>query len=301
MGLAVSLAVVTGPASAQGVEPPAKGQSVTIDRIRASGTLRAGAATALPWLGQNPATHEFFGPSVEMGKDLADRLGVKLALIPSGYDTIIAGLQANQFDITIAALSATEKRKQVVDFVNYTIAGTCYAVLADNAKVNSLEDLNQPSVSIGTWTGTGTEQVVKEKYTKATLNSVVMPVPGSNRMQEVLAKRIDAATLDSPRALLVVHQFPQLKIVPGRPGQLHCASRSAGADRHRHHQRRSGVRNLAPGGCGADARQDRRGDHEIQCAGVHAGEIAGQAGTAAQGCGSDHSAAPALATTACPP
>jgi polar amino acid transport system substrate-binding protein len=217
--LVVLLGCVTGPVWAQGVPLPAKGQSPAIDRIRASGTLRAGAATALPWLGQNPTTHEFFGPSVEMGKDLADMLGVKLVLIPSGYDTIIAGLQANQFDITIAALSATEKRKQVVEFVNYTIAGTCYAVLKDNTQVNTLEDLNQPSVSIGTWTGTGTEQVVKQKYTKATLNSVVMPVPGSNRMAEVIEKRIDAATLDSPRALLVVHQFPQLKIIPGGPNK----------------------------------------------------------------------------------
>jgi polar amino acid transport system substrate-binding protein len=219
MGLVAALALNSGAVSAQSAEPPAKGQSATIDRIRASGTLRAGAATALPWLGQNPATHEFFGPSVEMGKELADRLSVKLELIPAGYDTIIAGLQANQFDITIAALSATEKRKQVVDFINYTIAGTCYAVLTSNAKVNTLEDLNQPSVSIGTWTGTGTEQVVKEKYTKATIDSVVMPVPGSNRMQEVITKRIDAATLDSPRALLVVHQFPQLKIIPGGPNE----------------------------------------------------------------------------------
>jgi ABC-type amino acid transport substrate-binding protein len=219
VGLTLVLAFGVSSAWAQAVEPPAKGQSVAIDRIRASGTLRAGAAAALPWLGQNPTTHEFFGPSVEMGKELADRLGVKLVLVPSGYDTIIAGLQANQFDLTIAALSATERRKQVVDFVNYTLAGTCYAALADNAKVNSLADLNQPAVSIGTWSGTGTEQVVKEKYTKATINSVMMPVPGSNRMEEVIAKRIDAATLDSPRALLVVHQYPQLKIIPGGPDE----------------------------------------------------------------------------------
>ena len=164
-------------ARAADVEIPATGKSVAIDRIKASGTLRAGVAAALPWLGQNPTTREFFGPSIEMGKELANRLGVKLALMPSGYDVIIAGLQANQFDITIAALSATEKRKEVVDFVNYTLAGTCYAVLKDNNKVNSLTDLDQPAVSIGTWTGTGTEQVVKEKYRKATINSVMMPVP----------------------------------------------------------------------------------------------------------------------------
>ncbi len=215
--ISAGLLLMISVGAAAAVEVPAKGKSVAIDRIKGSGTLRAGVAAALPWLGQNPSSHEFFGPSIEMGEELANLLGVKLQLVPSGYDVIIAGLQANQFDITIAALSATEKRKEVVDFVNYTLAGTCYAVLKDNAKVNALEDLNQPSVSIGTWNGTGTEQVVKAKYTKATLNSVVMPVPGSNRMEEVLAKRIDAATLDSPRALLVVHQFPQLKIIPGGP------------------------------------------------------------------------------------
>ena len=39
-------------------------------------------------------------------------------------------------------------------------------------------------------------------------------------MEEVLAKRIDAATLDSARAYLVEHQFPQLKIIPG--GAAEC-------------------------------------------------------------------------------
>ena len=261
-------------ARAADVEIPAPGKSVAIDRIKASGTLRAGVAAALPWLGQNPTTREFFGPSIEMGKELANRLGVKLALMPSGYDVIIAGLQANQFDITIAALSATEKRKEVVDFVNYTLAGTCYAVLKDNNKVNSLTDLDQPAVSIGTWTGTGTEQVVKEKYRKATINSVMMPVPGSNRMEEVLAKRIDAATLDSPRALLVVHQFPQLKIVPGGPDNciknpdvpvpIGIAITKGDPE----------FRKWLEAVDRANARIDRCSDREIQLAGVHAAQIA---------------------------
>ena len=49
-------------------------------------------------------------------------------------------------------------------------------------------------------------------------------VGGANRMEEVLAKRIDAATLDSARAYLVEHQFPQLKIIPGGPAE--CIARA---------------------------------------------------------------------------
>jgi polar amino acid transport system substrate-binding protein len=197
------------------VDVPPPGQSPTIDRIKSSGVLRAGINVALPWLGQNPDTREFFGPSLDIGKQIADQLGVKLELTTSASDVIIAGLQANQFDLAIAPLFATEKRRAVVDFVNYTSAGQCYAVLKENNKINTLADLDKPSVVLGTWTGSGSEQAIKAKYKNVTINSVVMAVGGANRMEEVLAHRIDAATLDSARAHLVEHQFPQLKIIPG--------------------------------------------------------------------------------------
>ncbi len=200
---------------AQAAEVPAKGQSRTVDAIKSRGTIRVGANVALPWLGQNPQTRDFFGPAIEIGEEIAKALGAKMTISTAASDVIVAGLQANQYDLAIAPLFATPRRMEVVDFVNWTIAGQCYAALKDNAKVNSLQDIDKPAVVIGTWTGTGADQAIKAKYKNATYNSVVMPVGGANRMEEVLAKRIDLATLDSARAHLVVHQFPQLKIIPG--------------------------------------------------------------------------------------
>ena len=213
--LAVSSALVS-PATAA-LDPPAPGKSATLDRIREQKVLRAGIGIALPWLGQNPKTSQYFGPAIELGERLAKTLGVKLEVLPSTWDVIIAGLQASKYDLLLAPLFATEKRRQVVDFVNWTDAGTCYAVLKDNNKVNTLEDLDQPTVATGVWKGTGTEHAFVAKYKKAKVDSIVMAVTGANRLEDVLARRIDAATLDSPRAHLVVHQYPQLKIVPGGP------------------------------------------------------------------------------------
>jgi polar amino acid transport system substrate-binding protein len=204
-------------AASAGVDAPPPGKSPTLDRIREQKVLRAGIGISLPWLGQNPKTSQYFGPAVELGDRIAKTLGVKLELLPSTWDVIIAGLQANKTDLLLAPLFATEKRRQVVDFVNWTEAGTCYAVLKDNNKVNTLEDLDQPSVSTALWKGTGTEHAFVAKYKKARIDSVVMPVTGANRLEDVLAKRVDAATLDSPRAHLVVHQYPQFKIIPGGP------------------------------------------------------------------------------------
>lgn len=216
--LAVSmLLTVSLTAASAGVDAPPPGKSPTLDRIREQKVLRAGIGIALPWLGQNPKTSQYFGPAIELGDRIAKILAVKLELLPSTWDVIIAGLQANKTDLLLAPLFATEKRRQVVDFVNWTDAGTCYAVLKDNNKVNTLEDLDQPTVSTAVWKGTGTEHAFVAKYKKAKVDSVVMAVTGANRLEDVLAKRVDTATLDSPRAHLVVHQYPQLKIIPGGP------------------------------------------------------------------------------------
>jgi ABC-type amino acid transport substrate-binding protein len=200
-----------------GVDAPPPGKSPTLDRIREQKVLRAGIGISLPWLGQNPKTSQYFGPAIELGDRIAKILAVKLELLPSTWDVIIAGLQANKTDLLLAPLFATEKRRQVVDFVNWTEAGTCYAVLKDNNKVNTLEDLDQPTVSTAVWKGTGTEHAFVAKYKKAKIDSAIMAVTGANRLEDVLSKRVDAATLDSPRAHLVVHQYPQFKIIPGGP------------------------------------------------------------------------------------
>ncbi len=196
---------------------PAPGESPVVDQIRAQGELRAGIAIAVPWLGQDPSNSEYFGPGAEIGARIAELLGVKLTMVPSGWDVIIAGLQGNQFEVALAPLFATEKRKAVVDFVNYTFAGTCYAVRKDNDKVNELDDMNQASVTIGTWTGTGTEHGIVAKYTDATIDSIVQQVGGAHRTEDVLIGRIDAAPFDAPLAFVIAAKYGDIKIVPGGP------------------------------------------------------------------------------------
>jgi polar amino acid transport system substrate-binding protein len=197
-------------------DPPAPGASATIDAIKQRGELRAGVAVALPWLGFDPSTNNYFGASYDLGKAIAEQLGVKLTLVGSGWDVIVAGIQGNQFDLILAPLLATEKRMAVVDFVNYSSGGTCYAV-KPNSALSTLEDLNDPSVTIGTFTGTGNDHGVRAKYTKAKIDSVVQTAGGGQRIEDVLTGRITAAAFDSPIALLIAQEFPQLKIIPGGP------------------------------------------------------------------------------------
>ena len=202
---------------------PAAGKSPTIDQIKEQGELRVGVAVAVPWLGQDPSNGQYFGASYEVGQRIAEVLGVGIKPVSSGWDVIIAGIQGNQFEIAIAPLFATEKRKKVVDFVNYTRAGTCYIVLKDGP-INTLDDMNKKSVRIGTWTGTGTEHGIRDKYTNATIDSIVQSVSGAHRIEDVLTKRVDAAPIDDALAFVIAEEYPQIKVIPGGPE--HCVNNS---------------------------------------------------------------------------
>ena len=202
------------PSTGSGVTPS---DSPTIAAIKKRGVLRAGVAISPPHLMQDPRTSEYFGAGALIAKRLADKLGVKAELVESDWGLFVAGLQADKFDLTTAALFATPERKKVIDFVNFTRVGQCYIVLKNNAKVNSLDDLNKPTVKIGTLTGSGGDQLIRAKYKQA----VIDDVPGSpgqiERLQDVLARRIDASFVDSWMAPVYAAKFPQIKIIPDGP------------------------------------------------------------------------------------
>lgn len=204
-------------ASQVAIEVPAPGESAAIDKILANGKLRVGVAVTPPWLLQDPNTREYYGPAADLMQRIGDELGVPVEYVESGWDVLIAGLQSDKFDLTAAPMFATPARMEVIDFVNYTSAGTCYMALADNEKVNSLEDLNSSDVTIVTFTGTGTEEGIREKYPEAVINSIVQPPGGQPPIEEVLAGRADVGPFDSPLAIFLAQQYPQLKIIPESP------------------------------------------------------------------------------------
>jgi polar amino acid transport system substrate-binding protein len=214
--VAAAFLSAVGDTHAGAIQVPAKGASKTIDQIREEGELRAGVAVSAPWLAQHPQTGEWFGPAREIGDRITQLLGVRLKLIPTKFDVVVAGLQGRHFDLALAPLYATERRLKVVDFVTYTEPGTCYLVLKDNNKVNTLDDLNQPSVVIGTWTGGGTEQMVMAKYPKAKFDSKPYMVTGGERTEDLLSRRIDVAPTDSPLAVKYAQEYAnEMKIIPG--------------------------------------------------------------------------------------
>src|SRR5690606_8915322 len=92
---------------------------------------------------------EFKGYEVEMGEEIAKRLGVTAVHQKTGFDGIIGALQAKKCDAIISSMNVTPEREQQVAFVEYMILGQAVAVAPDKAgTIESLEDLAGLTVAV---------------------------------------------------------------------------------------------------------------------------------------------------------
>jgi polar amino acid transport system substrate-binding protein len=137
---------------------------------------------------------------------------------------MIAGLQSNRWDMVTGGLYATPKRLEVVNMVTYDNNGFCYAVLKSNDKINSLADLDKSDITIGTYTGTGTYQTVSKAHPNPRYDTVLQGPGQTLRLDDLLAKRFDAAPFDSPIAAVLEAKYPEVKIIPG--GAAECMKNS---------------------------------------------------------------------------
>lgn len=191
-------------------------QSPLNQRIWDAGKVRAGVALFLPFVGQDPSTGEYFGTGIEIGKRIAERLGVELELVPQEWSLIAAAIQSGQIDIAIAGLFTTPERLQVIDMYPYATMGTCWIALATNDKVNTLADLNSPEVTMAQIEGGGTYQLSRAKYPLAQQRTRLLGAGEelAGHIVEVVAGLADVAPFDSVLAPVVLRDNPELKLIP---------------------------------------------------------------------------------------
>ena len=127
----------TGP-DASAPEEPAD----LLEQIRQRGQIViAMEGTWAPWT-YHDETDALVGYDVEVGRLIAEKLGVEPVFIEGEWDGLLAGLDAGRYDIMINGVDITSERAEKYDFSTpYAYNRTAVIVSAGNDTIRTMEDL----------------------------------------------------------------------------------------------------------------------------------------------------------------
>jgi len=148
----------------------AQAQTATVDEIHARGTLRiAGILNEDPYFSKDPRTGEWRGFVVEMGKDMANELGVTLEVVESSWANSILDVQSGKVDLAFA-LTALPKRALSVSFSSPTYYNS-FVIISPKPELGgkSWAELNDPAYTIAVDLGSSQDQITKAYLPKANI------------------------------------------------------------------------------------------------------------------------------------
>lgn len=168
-----------------------------IERIQLSGEVKVciwPSYFAITY--RNPKTSELSGIDIDMAKELASYLDVKLRFVESSFAHLIQNLNNHSCDIAMHGVGVRESRKKHMLFSKPYLSSGIYAI--SNKRENIIQkwtDIDQHGVVVVVQRGTYMEPVMRAELSKAEL-SVVDSFKA--REQAVLSGRADVFMTDYP-------------------------------------------------------------------------------------------------------
>ncbi|WP_152222264.1 ABC transporter substrate-binding protein [Pseudomonas sp. SCB32] len=119
-----------------------------LDEIQKSGTIVIGTDGTFPPF-QYFDGGKLTGFEIDLGNEIAKRMNVKVEWKPMAFDSLLAGLSQDRWDLVIASFGVTPERAKAVDFTNphYCTGGIIVSTRPD---IKSAADLNGKTVSVQT-------------------------------------------------------------------------------------------------------------------------------------------------------
>lgn len=170
-GLAIAAVTATSlavPASAQSATQGLSSESV-IETIKQDGVIRIGLSLFVPW-SMRDKNGDLIGFELDVGRKLAEDMGVEVEFVPTAWDGIIPALVSGNFDVIISGMSVTAQRNLTVNFSDpYAYSGL--AIMANKALTEgmSMADLNSPDVTFTARRGATPAVVIAERFPEAKL------------------------------------------------------------------------------------------------------------------------------------
>ncbi len=171
------------------------------ERVERTGEIRVGLEGVFPPYSFHDDSGKLVGIEVEIAELIAKDLGVKPVFVETKWDSLIAGVDVDKFDIVINNLSATPEREKKYDFTERYARSVTRVAVADGSDIKTPAELK----------GKRSAQTPTSNYaTQAKdLGAEIVPTGGFAESIELVASgRADATLNDVISFTLYFQQHP---------------------------------------------------------------------------------------------
>lgn len=169
--------------------------------VKAKGEIKMAMSGQYPPFNFVDDKNTLTGFDVEMGTEIAKRIGVKAVPLSTAWDGIIAGLLANKYELICGSMAITEKRLESIDFTEPYYRSGAQLFVKKGSSIHSTMDLNGKKV--GVTLGTTYEQWVRKNIAGADVRTY-KGVP--DMILEISTGRIDGFITDKIVGALAIKE-----------------------------------------------------------------------------------------------
>lgn len=184
------------------------GDSV-IEKISKKGIIRVGMDIFVPWA-MKDKKGELIGFEIDVAKQLAKDMGVKIEFVPTKWSGIIPALLTGKFDVIIGGMSVTPQRNLKVNFTQpYYYSHQALLANKKMAPGFKLKDFNSPKVTIAARLGSTAAIAAKRHFPKAKIR-LFDDEPAA--VQEVRNGRVHAMVSAQPLPAHTAVDYPEILV-----------------------------------------------------------------------------------------
>lgn len=165
---------------------------------------------------RNPRNNELTGIDVDLAREFASDLGVKVNFVDTTFARFMDDLEAQKCDIAMFGIGQTPERAARVALSNPHLRSGIYGVtLKDNPRIRTWSDIDRPDRTVAIQTGTFMDPFMRTYLKNARL--LALDRPGA-REEAVLSGRADIFMTDYPYAQRMRFQHDWAEIItPPQP------------------------------------------------------------------------------------
>ncbi len=149
------------------------------------------------------------GIDADVAQAIADKLGMKLEIVDTKFDSIIPGVQGGKYDMGMAGMTVTPDRQKSVIFSDPYATAVQSIIVKEGSDIKDVKDLSSKS-KIGVQLGTTGDIYAKDAYGADAVNEYDK---GADAVQALIAGKIDCVIIDNEPAKAFVKANKGLKIL----------------------------------------------------------------------------------------